>query len=96
MRRVRHPRRPDRRDVRELSSGGWTLMEATMRTATVELPGGKHLRVTRVEGDGRDVLALTRSYRGGVGDLLEPEAPQLVLPASTLPDLRAALAELEG
>lgn len=67
-----------------------------MRTVTVKLAGGRDLRVTRVRGGGRDVVALTRSYRGGVGDLLEPQAPQIVLPASKMEELRDALLELEG
>lgn len=73
-----------------------TVTQATMRTRTIQLPGGKHLRATLIDGvpNSESVLALSRSFDQGPGSLLEPEAAHLVVPAEYLEALIGALEEL--
>lgn len=70
----------------------------TLRTAVVELAGGRHARVSVLEADDGEPgwFVVSRSYRDGARSLFDPETDRVVLPASALPDLRAALAELDG
>lgn len=74
------------------------MPELTMQTRTIELSGGKHAHLALVEGGARGtpVLAISRSFEDGIGALLEPDPPQLVLPATCIPELVDALRELEG
>lgn len=70
-----------------------------MKTRTIELAGGIHLQLAVVDGDPHrpPVLALTRSSEeGGIGSMLQPERPQVVVPATCIPELVDALEELEG
>lgn len=73
------------------------MEDRTLRTVTVELAGGRDARVSVLEADddGPGWLVVSRSFRDGPRSLFDPETDRVVLPASALPDLRDALAELE-